>query len=77
MKSKTHILFRTTLLVAVTVAMDAQELPPNISKENLAKDNKLFIALASNAPKWEEPTDPGRVGAMKIEFPRCAAGGHE
>jgi hypothetical protein len=62
MKSKTHILFITTVLVAVTVAMDAQELPPDISKEDLAKDNKLFIALASKAPKWKEPTDPGRVG---------------
>ncbi len=37
----------------------AQELPENLpSKEDLAKNNKLFIELATKYLHWDEPTDP-------------------
>jgi hypothetical protein len=31
------------------------------TKEELAKDNKLFLATASKTLKWEEPTEPFKV----------------
>lgn len=40
----------------------AQELPKNVpTKEELAKNNKLFIELASKALHWDEPTDPVKI----------------
>lgn len=39
----------------------AQELPPGLTKDSLAKDNKLFITLASKALHWDEPTEPARI----------------
>jgi len=40
----------------------AQTLPPNqVTREQLATDNKLFISYASRALKWEEPTEPVRI----------------
>ena len=38
-----------------------QEIPANLTKEDLAKDNKLFLTLASKALKWEEPAAPVRI----------------
>jgi len=38
-----------------------QETPPNITKEDLAKNNKLFIELATKALHWDEPTDPLKI----------------
>lgn len=39
-----------------------QSSPPNLpTKEQLANDNNLFIALAKKALKWEEPADPLRI----------------
>ncbi len=40
---------------------NAQELPPNITKEDLATNNKLFLAVAIKALKWEEPAEPVRI----------------
>jgi metallo-beta-lactamase class B len=40
----------------------AQTLPPNLpTKEDLAKDNKLFITLARKVLKWDEPTAPIKI----------------
>ncbi|WP_183397665.1 subclass B3 metallo-beta-lactamase [Kaistia hirudinis] len=40
----------------------AQTLPPNqVTREQLATDNKLFISYASKSLKWEEPTEPVRI----------------
>jgi glyoxylase-like metal-dependent hydrolase (beta-lactamase superfamily II) len=49
------------LLVAVAPHAQAQNVPPNVTKEALAKNNKLFIELASKALKWDVPTDPIRI----------------
>ena len=43
-------------------AISAQDLPtPLPTKDDLAKDNKLFLRLAGKALKWEEPSDPVRI----------------
>jgi metallo-beta-lactamase class B len=39
----------------------AQDLPKNITKEDLANNNKLFLELANKAFKWEEPAEPVRI----------------
>ena len=40
----------------------AQALPPNLpTKEQLANDNNLFIALAKKALKWEESAEPTKI----------------
>jgi metallo-beta-lactamase class B len=39
----------------------AQQAPPVPTREELAKDNKLFIALARRALKWDEPTIPAKI----------------
>ena len=40
----------------------AQDRPANVpTKEQLAKDNNLFIALAKKVFKWEEPDEPVRI----------------
>ncbi|WP_298241065.1 MBL fold metallo-hydrolase [uncultured Bradyrhizobium sp.] len=50
-----------TAVLATSPAM-AQTLPPNLpTKEQLAKDNSLFLALAKKALKWEEPAEPVRI----------------
>jgi metallo-beta-lactamase class B len=55
-----------SLAVCVALALPAaQQVPPNLTKEDLAKDNKLFITLARKALKWDEPTAPSKiVGAL-------------
>jgi metallo-beta-lactamase class B len=41
---------------------NSQTLPPNLpTKEDLAKDNNLFLKLARKALKWDEPTDPIKI----------------
>ena len=37
------------------------ELPNRPTKEQLANDNNLFIALAKKVLKWEEPTEPVQI----------------
>ncbi|MDA9421449.1 beta-lactamase [Bradyrhizobium sp. CCBAU 53380] len=50
-----------TAVLAASPAM-AQTLPPNLpTKEQLANDNSLFLALAKKALKWEEPVEPVRI----------------
>jgi metallo-beta-lactamase class B len=49
------------LFIAATHTF-GQELPKTLpTKEELAKNNKLFIELASKALHWEEPTVPIRI----------------
>jgi metallo-beta-lactamase class B len=63
------ILRRAARLVAVSAMImgtalappAAQQLPPNPTKEDLAKDNKLFLTLASKALKWDQPTEPAKI----------------
>ena len=50
------------LAFAAALVTYAQEIPASLpTKEDLAKDNKLFITLASKALKWEEPTEPVKI----------------
>ena len=46
------------LLVITTAPTFAQDTPKNITKEDLANNNKLFIELAKKSLKWEEPAEP-------------------
>ena len=39
----------------------AQQLPPNLTKDDLAKDNKLFLTVARKALKWDVPTEPSKI----------------
>jgi metallo-beta-lactamase class B len=47
------------LLFAIQVS--AQQTKSTPTAEDLAKDNKLFITLASKALHWDEPTDPVKI----------------
>jgi len=49
------------IAAALTGIAHAQEIAANITQEDLAKDNKLFLTVASKAPKWEKPTDPVKI----------------
>ena len=53
------------LLVATGEASRAQDLPPGIdhmpTKEELAKDNNLFLTFARKALKWDEPAEPMKI----------------
>ncbi len=62
--------FRSLMLAGLALAgashvatdADAQALPPNLpTKEQLASDNNLFLAVARKALKWEEPAEPVRI----------------
>ena len=39
----------------------AQQPATTPTKEDLAKDNKLFLTLARQALKWDEPTEPNKI----------------
>jgi metallo-beta-lactamase class B len=46
----------------VTGVVLAQDLPANVpTREELARNNKLFITLASKYLKWEEPAEPVKI----------------
>ena len=49
------------LFLALAVEAGAQTLPPNLTKEDLARDNNLFLSLARKVLKWDEPTDPVKI----------------
>lgn len=55
-----------TLSLGLPTTLIGQELPKDLpTKEDLAKDNKLFITLARKALKWDEPIEPFKmVGAL-------------
>jgi len=50
------------LAIGLSHTCAAQTLPSNVpTKEQLAKDNNLFLSLARKALKWDEPTDPIKI----------------
>ena len=53
--------FATAVLGALTWPARAQSPPTMPTKENLARDNNLFLTLARKALKWDEPADPVRI----------------
>ena len=60
-ETKTQVTCMAVVLGVATQAF-AQALPPNLpTKEQLASDNNLFIALAKKALKWEEPAEPAKI----------------
>jgi metallo-beta-lactamase class B len=48
-------------LTSIHIKPSAQEIPRNLTKEDLAKNNKLFLELATKALHWDEPTDPVKI----------------
>jgi metallo-beta-lactamase class B len=49
-------------LAMAVIPVSAQEAPEKLpTKEDLAKNNKLFIELATKALHWDEPTDPIKI----------------
>lgn len=56
------LLLAPALVHFATQPAACQTLPLNLpTKEQLAKDNNLFISLAKKALKWEEPAEPVRI----------------
>ncbi len=54
--------FAAVFLINFAGHVNSQTLPPDLpTKEELAKDNKLFITLARKALKWDEPRDPIKI----------------
>lgn len=49
------------LLGAVDLALAQTLDPQQVTKEQLARDNKLFVSFASRMLKWEEPTEPFNI----------------
>jgi metallo-beta-lactamase class B len=50
------------VVLGVATQAFAQTLPSNLpTKEQLANDNNLFIALAKKTLKWEEPAEPAKI----------------
>jgi metallo-beta-lactamase class B len=59
---KAGVRFAVVFLLAVAAPANSQTLPPNLpTKEDLAKDNNLFLTLARKALKWDEPTEPVKI----------------
>jgi metallo-beta-lactamase class B len=62
MRSRPLSALGAILLLPLVQAASAQSLPPNLpTKEQLAKDNNLFLALARKALKWEDPEEPVKI----------------
>jgi metallo-beta-lactamase class B len=65
-KTMAQALLKMALISSAAIGLAqigaAQTLPPNLpTKEQLAKDNDLFLSLARKALKWEEPDEPVRI----------------
>lgn len=59
-------LLLSTLLLGLSWAQAATDSPQQapaiaISKDDLAKDNKLFLGMARKSLKWDEKADPSRI----------------
>jgi metallo-beta-lactamase class B len=54
-------LLLAALLLILGIQTPAQEPPKGITKEELAKNNKLFIDMATKALHWDEPTEPIKI----------------
>lgn len=57
--------FALASLLGLATPAHSQGLPPELpnrpTKEQLANDNNLFLALAKKVLKWEEPTEPVQI----------------
>jgi metallo-beta-lactamase class B len=60
---KTYLIVTLSFLgsLVLACAANAQEIPAKITEEDLVKDNKLFLTVASKALKWDEPTEPVKI----------------
>jgi metallo-beta-lactamase class B len=59
---RTGLPLTAAVLFSFATTAGAQTLPPNVpTKEQLAKDNNLFLSLARKVLKWDEPTDPIKI----------------
>jgi metallo-beta-lactamase class B len=56
-----RLVWRCVALTAICSQAVAQQVPPNLTREDLARNNKLFIELASKVLKWDVPTDPVKI----------------
>ena len=48
-------------VVCLAAQISSQQAPPVPTREQLATDNKLFISLAEQTLRWEEPEEPVRI----------------
>ena len=56
------LLFAASAAIAPVSPAGPQTLPPNLpTKDDLAKDNKLFLSLARKMLKWDVPADPVKI----------------
>jgi metallo-beta-lactamase class B len=56
------LFFAVAFLLGLATQAGSQTLPQNLpTKDDLAKDNNLFLTLARKALKWDEPTDPVKI----------------
>lgn len=55
------LLFSSTVLVGTVVLNSQEPTARTPTVEDLAKDNKLFLSLASKTLKWEEPAPPVKI----------------
>jgi len=51
----------SAFVVMLGMQMFGQELPPGVTADDLANNNKLFIELATKALHWDEPTEPVKI----------------
>lgn len=63
---------RQCLVRQLATGPTAQELTKGITAEDLAKDNKLFIELATKGLHWDEPADPIKIVVPSISSARVA-----
>ena len=67
------LFFTVAFLLGLAIQAGSQTLPQNLpTKDDLAKDNNLFLTLARKALKWDELADPIRIVGRSISSARGA-----
>jgi metallo-beta-lactamase class B len=62
MNSRLALCVSSVALVLIGgMLIHAQDLPKGLTAEDLARNNKLFVDLATKALHWDEPTDPIKI----------------
>lgn len=61
------LLLAAVLFAPTSSGAEEPSPPPNVTAEDLAKDNQLFLTMAANALHWDEPAEPVRI-AGPIHF---------
>lgn len=62
MSNSIRVALLCAALLGAASSLAAQSLPKDLpTKEDLAKDNKLFITLAARALKWDVPAEPVKI----------------